>query len=73
MEKAFQDFKKMVSTKQAGEMYAHSPGTLANWRTLKKGPRYFKRGHKVLYRLEDLEKFFTECPVLTTDSLEARG
>lgn len=70
MEKAFP--KRMVSPKQAAEMFSTSAGTLANWRTLKRGPKYFKRGTKVLYCIADLDAFFTANPVLTVDSIEAR-
>jgi hypothetical protein len=61
--------KKMLSPNQAGEMFSVSPGTLANWRSLKKGPRFYKVNRKILYKLEDLEDFFTSNPILTDASL----
>jgi hypothetical protein len=61
--------KKMVSTKEVAEIYPVCTGTLQNWRVMKQGPRFFRVGRKVLYRLDDLENFFTTTPVLTNDSL----
>ena len=61
---------RMVSTIEAAELFSVSTGTLQNWRSLKnRGPRYFKVGRKILYKLSDLEEFFTANPVLTLDSL----
>jgi hypothetical protein len=34
---------------------SHTKGTLANWRSQKKGPPFIKRGAKVLYPLDKLE------------------
>lgn len=69
--KAFQ--KRMVTTIEAASLFSTSPGTLMNWRSLKRGPKFYRVSRKILYRLEDLESFFTREPVLTVDSLpEAR-
>ena len=56
--------------KQVSANYGISVGTLANWRTQKRGPKYYKVGGKVLYRTEDVEAFLFSCPVLTIDSME---
>jgi hypothetical protein len=65
--------KKMISPREVALIFSISPGTLGNWRSARKGPRFFKVGHKILYKVEDLETFFTSAPVLTLDSLpEAR-
>jgi hypothetical protein len=56
--------------KQVSANYGISVGTLANWRTQKRGPKYFKVGGKVLYRTQDVEAFLFSCPVLTIDSME---
>jgi hypothetical protein len=56
---------------QVSVNYGISTGTLANWRTQKKGPKYFKVGSgKILYRTVDVEAFLFSCPVLTSDSME---
>ncbi len=67
MQKDFQ--KKMISPREVTLLFSISAGTLGNWRSARKGPRFFKVGHKILYRIEDLENFFTSTPVLTMDFL----
>lgn len=44
-----------------------NPKTLANLRSQGRGPRFFKVGRKVFYRLEDLEAWLTRQPVRTAD------
>ncbi len=59
----------MISTQEAAAMFSIASGTLQNWRSLAKGPRFFRVNRKILYKMEDLEDFFTANPVLTVDSL----
>jgi len=49
------------------------PGTLANLRWAKKGPRFFKMpgGRKIFYLISDVEEWITSQPVQTLDSIEA--
>lgn len=42
-------------------------GSLANLRSKKKGPRYYKNGRKVLYRGSDIDAWLLENPVQTVD------
>lgn len=37
-----------------------SPRTLERWRWLRQGPRYLKIGGRVVYRIEDVERFEAE-------------
>ena len=53
------------------EICRFSTGTLANWRSQGKGPRYYKVGRKVLYHVADVLDFIRSNPVLTIDSLPA--
>jgi len=62
--------RKMVDRKTAAAMFSMSAGTLGNWLSQGRGPRAYKVGRKILYRLEDLEEFFTRNPILTADSAE---
>jgi len=41
--------------------------TLANWRSEKKGPRYYLVGQTVYYRVGELDEYFSRCPVQTSD------
>ncbi len=45
-------------------------GTQANWRSQRRGPRYFRISHKkIMLRRADVIEFMTSNPVLTVDSL----
>ena len=63
---------KILSPKDVVENYpalTTSEGTLANWRTQKRGPRYFRVSRKIVYRASDIEDFLFRNPVLTLDSM----
>jgi hypothetical protein len=47
-------------------------GSLANLRSQRRGPKFFKVGRKVVYKPADIEDFLFREPVLTRDSIEAR-
>jgi hypothetical protein len=38
-----------------------SPETVRYWRNLRKGPKSFKLGRRVLYAVEDVEAFIEEA------------
>jgi Helix-turn-helix domain len=54
-----------VSPEQAAKLYGLNPGSLANMRCRKQGPRYYKVGKKILYRIDDLERFLFNVPIQT--------
>ena len=56
-----------VTPEQAAKLYGLNPVSLANMRCRKQGPRYFRVGKKVLYKVEDLERWLFEEPVMTID------
>jgi len=58
-------FKKTLTPKDCENIYGLNPGTLANMRFHKIGPRYYKLGKKVLYRVEDIESWLARNVVLT--------
>jgi hypothetical protein len=67
------EVKKITLTPE--EVYAAfgvPPGTLANLRWAKKGPRFFKMpgGRKIFYLVSDVEEWITRHPVQTVDSIE---
>jgi len=67
-------FPKALSPQDAVETYPAlgCVGSLANLRSQKRGPRYFKLGRKVVYKPEDLETYLFSFPVNTLDSEGAR-
>jgi len=50
-------------------IFGLNSGSLANLRSKRQGPRYYKIGRKVLYKPAEVERWITENPVLTTDCL----
>jgi hypothetical protein len=50
-----------------------NPGTMANLRWKRQGPRFYKRGHLVLYRFSDIDDWLSSQPVFTRDSMPDRG
>ena len=66
--------KKMLSIgpKEAAKRYDLSVGTLANLRFQKRGPKYYRCGRKILYRVPDLEEYLFQNVILTIDSIKDR-
>lgn len=62
------DIKRLaVTPEQAAKLYGLSVGRLANMRSKKQGPCFYKVGKKVLYKVEDLERWLFDAPVMTLD------
>lgn len=47
-------------------------GHLANMRVQKRGPKYYKVGRKVVYKIEDIERYLSQNPCETSDSIKLR-
>ncbi|MDZ4777115.1 MAG: helix-turn-helix domain-containing protein [Alphaproteobacteria bacterium] len=47
----------MLRKKQAASFLGVAPKTLANWRSLGKGPKFCRLGRVIAYRQGDLEAF----------------
>ena len=56
-EKSKNTEKKQLTPKEVEEIYGISTGTLANWRSKKKGLPYIKDG-RIYYDIEDLDEYF---------------
>lgn len=61
--------KKSLTAREVAEVYGLEVGTLANLRCQKRGPKYYRVGRKVLYWVDDVEKWVKRVPVLTLDSM----
>ena len=62
--------KDFMSPLAVEEEFNLPRGTQANWRSQKRGPRYYKISNKkILYRRADIIDFLTSNPVLTINSL----
>ena len=65
--------KRALTPREVSKIYGIAEGTLANMRAQRRGAKYFKINKKVLYRIEDIESFLFQNPVLTTDTIERTG
>lgn len=61
--------RKALSAASACASYDLNPRTMANLRSLKQGPQFFKVNRKIFYRPEHIESWLFENPVLTVNSL----
>jgi hypothetical protein len=59
--------RKMLSPYEVSRIYSISEGSLANWRFLNRGPKFYRVARKILYSVEDCENFFKGNLVLTKD------
>ena len=60
--------KKAAGAEEIASMYSIAAGTLGNWRSRGEGPRFYRVGRKILYRIKDVESFLFQNPVMTKDS-----
>lgn len=62
--------QSMLTEAQASKMFGISKSTLRTWRWQKKGPRYYKSGRMIRYKMEDIDTYLVGQPVETLDSLK---
>jgi hypothetical protein len=63
------DEKPDMPTEEAAEYIGSKPNTMKRWRSLKKGPPYFKGlGPRILYRRSDLDRFIASRRIDTAMS-----
>lgn len=62
--------KKFLNGSEMELVYSLNKGTLANMRSKKIGPKYYKVGGLVLYKAEDVEAWIEDHKILTTESQE---
>lgn len=56
--------KELLTPSQVQEVYNLNAKTLANWRHQSKGPSYYKMSNKVMYAVEEIEKWLRESIVI---------
>jgi hypothetical protein len=49
--------KQIITPTQLARRWKVAEGTLANWRSQGRGPKYFKAGRRVRYNLKHIESF----------------
>ena len=67
MEKTLE--KKALTPTEVDSVYGIPKGSLANMRWARIGPKYYKTGaRKVLYKVEDIERWLFRSPIQTKDA-----
>ena len=64
--------KLMITTQEAAAMFSIPSGTLANMRSQKRGPKYFKFGKRCLYKPEDILKWIERSQIVTLDTINKK-
>jgi hypothetical protein len=60
--------KQTLSPREIAQSYGIPEGTLANMRWQKQGPKYYRVGRRILYKVVDVEGWLFSHPVLTIGS-----
>jgi hypothetical protein len=60
--------RRYLTPKEVEGTYGFKVGTLANWRSQKKGPPYSKIGHVIRYNVEDIERWLKDFVIKTLGS-----
>lgn len=64
--------RQTLTPREVSAAYDVAAGTLANWRSKRIGPKFYRLGgRKVAYFKSDLESWARREPILTRDSVEA--
>lgn len=64
--------KKGLSPRTVALLYDTSEGHLANMRSQRRGPRFYRvENKKILYRTEDCDSYFFGSPIQTIDSVKS--
>jgi len=59
--------RQSATPQEVAQVFGIPAGTLANLRSKREGPRFFKRGRRVVYFFSDVENWLRQSPVLTKD------
>ncbi|MBN2688708.1 MAG: helix-turn-helix domain-containing protein [Deltaproteobacteria bacterium] len=63
--------RQVLTPRDVAIVYGLSEGTLANWRSQRRGPKFYRlSGRKIAYFRADLEDWARREPVITRDSDE---
>ncbi len=65
--------QNMLSEAKTSELFEIPQSTLRCWRSLGRGPKYYKAGRHVKYDPADVDAYLCGKPVETLDSLKQEG
>lgn len=63
---------KLLTAEEVADLTGLSPGTLAQWRSQRRGIPYLKIGRTVRYDVTDVESYLKGCRVSVSDPQERR-
>ncbi|MFA5999467.1 MAG: hypothetical protein WC783_00600 [Candidatus Paceibacterota bacterium] len=49
---------RLISPEELSAVSAYALKTLANWRSLRRGPKFIKKDNRIWYRVSDVNKWF---------------
>ncbi|MEG1926525.1 MAG: helix-turn-helix domain-containing protein [Ruthenibacterium sp.] len=58
---------QFMTVEEVSRLTRRSYGTLANWRSMKKGPAFIRNAGRVLYLRDDVEEFINKSEVVITE------
>lgn len=61
--------RKLINSREVGQVYGFKEGTLRYWRSEKIGPEYFKVGKNIMYDVATLEAWLNQHKVTPSVSL----
>jgi hypothetical protein len=64
--------KLFASPKETGFLFGIPPGTLANWRCQRQGPKFYKFGRRILYFISDVENWVKQNPILKKGNVKEK-
>ena len=64
--------EKALTAEGVAEVYNVPMGTLANYRWRGEGPKFHRRGKRIIYFVGDVEAWLKSEPVQTTDTIDNR-
>jgi hypothetical protein len=59
---------KAITPDQAVLIYGLNLGTLGNLRSQQRGPKFYRKGRRIYYKISEIEEWLFSEPVQTIDS-----
>ena len=59
--------RKVVTPEVLASIYGLNLGTLGNLRSKRQGPKFYRQGRRIYYKVEDVEAWLFSEPVQTVD------
>jgi hypothetical protein len=60
--------RKALTPELAAQIYDLNLGTLGNLRSKRQGPKFYRQGRRIFYKVDELEAWLFKEPVMTVDA-----